>query len=81
MGYTHFSDVNLAIQVADGASAGDVSVSGIEEGDTLKAVLNLTDAEDLTDEFEIDSDGTINNSGGTSTDGDVLLVYYVDKNA
>lgn len=72
--------------VVAGATAGDVTVTGIEEGDGLVAVIHfvgagtdITDLDDLTDEFEITADDTINNEGETSTDGDKLLVIWAKQ--
>jgi len=118
--------------VINGGAAGDHTVTGIEVGDALRAVLKLdvTNAEhaahshantfaaaalqgddlaavkadhatearhtltnveaaamshtrtwsvaDLTDEFSITDDDTINNDGGTNTTGAVLVVVYED---
>lgn len=61
---------------ASGAVAGDVSVTGIKFGDELISVVNLADGADLTSEFSITDDGTINNAGGTATDADTLLVMW-----
>lgn len=62
---------------ASGAAAGDVTVTGIKPDDELVAVINLADAADLTDEFTITADDTINNAGGTSTATDNLLVTWI----
>lgn len=62
---------------AAGAVAGDISVTGIKYGDELISVINLADAADLTSEFAITADGTINNAGGTSTATDNLLVTWM----
>lgn len=71
--------INLALRTAvvDGGAAGDITVTGIKTTDALKSVINLTDAEDLSDEFEITDDDTINNDGGTATTDDDLLVIYI----
>lgn len=69
--------------VISGGSAGDHTVSGIETQDRIAAVIqfvgagtDVTDIADLTDEFSIASDGTINNGGNTDTSGDKLLVVW-----
>lgn len=67
-----------------GGAAGDISVAGIKVNDTLIGVarldrdaapanINLTT---LNAEFIIKSDGVINNTGGTNTTGDALLVFW-----
>ncbi|RLC92155.1 MAG: hypothetical protein DRI39_08795 [Chloroflexi bacterium] len=70
--------------VIDGGAAGDHTVTGIEVGDALRAVLfiDATDASeaysDLTSEFSIAGADTINNTGGTDTSGGGLVVIYED---
>jgi len=70
-----------------GGAAGDHTVSGIRVGDNLVAVLQIdaTDAsetyDDLTAEFSITGDDTINNAGGTNTTGSGLVVIYEDRTA
>jgi len=67
-----------------GGAAGDHTVTGIEVGDALRAVLfiDATDASeaytDLTAEFSITADDTINNAGGTATTGGGLVVVWED---
>ena len=67
-----------------GGAAGDHTVTGIEVGDALRAVLHIdgTDAsetyDDLTIEFSITGADTINNTGGTDTTGGGLVVVYED---
>jgi len=71
----------------DGGAAGDHTVTGIKTDDTLVAVLfiDATDASetysDLTSEFSITGDNTINNAGGTDTSGGGLVVIYEDRSA
>lgn len=62
--------------VVAGAAAGDITVTGIKADDVLKSVLNLTDGTNVTAEFTITADDTINNTGETATTGDVLLVVW-----
>jgi|GEM_PF-6886331 len=73
----------LKATVVAGAAAGNVTVTGIAADDTLIAVLHLDmggNAEtDLTSEFSITAANTINNTGGTATTNDTLLVLYFDK--
>jgi len=67
-----------------GGAAGDRTVTGIEVGDRLVAVLHIdgTDASEaynnLTSEFSITGDDTINNAGGTDTSGGGLVVVWED---
>lgn len=74
--------------IAEGA-AGNHTVTGIRPEDKLIAVVGFTvvlsegapntiaiTAQDLTSEFTISADDTINNTGGTSlVDGWALVVY------
>jgi len=67
-----------------GAAAGNVTVTGIKTTDTLISVLRLDrdstaaniNETSLTGEFTISAADTINNTGGTNTTGDVLIVAY-----
>lgn len=65
---------------AAGATAGDVTVTGVATTDTLVWVGVLTTAAsiatyaDLTSEFSITGTDTINNTGGTSTANNQLIV-------
>lgn len=66
----------------DGGAAGDHTVTGILTGDHLVSVIATQNhattlpAGDLTSEFSITSDGTINNTGGTATADMLLLVVW-----
>lgn len=79
---THFSDPGTRIAVVQGGSAGDITVTGITAKDTLQSVFSVdSDAtpptvSDVSDEFSIASDNTINNTGGTDTSGTVLIILY-----
>lgn len=64
--------------MAAGGAAGAITVTGIRPEDELVAVLNVTDGGNLTSEFTITADNTIDNTGGTATTGDFLLVIYDD---
>ena len=57
-----------------GAVAGDVVTLGILVTDRLRSVINMTTGVDMTAEFTITADDTINNVGGTSTAAQFLLV-------
>lgn len=89
MGLTHFSGFPLKFAVVAGGAAGDITVTGITTDDQLLAVVRFDldataaniDVDDLTSEFTITDDDTINNGGGTATTGDKLLVIYNDVDA
>ena len=61
-----------------GAVAGDVTVTGIKSYDVLKSVLRIDNGNeaDLTSEFSISATDTINNTGGTASNGGTLLVIW-----
>lgn len=69
------------LAVVAGAAAGDLTVTGIKVGDELINVINLTSGADLVDEFEITAADTINNAGGTSSAGAMVLIRYYDTPA
>ncbi len=69
--------------VVAGGAAGNITVTGIKTTDTLGAVLRLvgaattmTNITDLTSEFTITATNTINNTAGTATTADKLLVLW-----
>lgn len=69
--------------IVSGDSAGDITVTGIKSYDSLISVLHDTASAilvDLTSEFSITADDTINNTDGTDTSGDKLVVRYNSKN-
>lgn len=77
----------LKTAVVAGAAAGNVTVTGISAADELLAVIvldrdataaNITLAQ-LTSEFTITAADTINNTGGTSTSGNALLVIWANR--
>lgn len=66
-----------------GDVAGNITVTGIKAGDRLDSVIQYvytagatTDVTDLTAEFTITADNTINNTGHTDTTGNKLLVSW-----
>lgn len=79
---THFSDANIKSAYVQGGAAGDLTLSGIATTDELISVWSLDvgattpDVSDLTDEFSITAANTINNTGGTSTAGNIVAVFY-----
>lgn len=40
-------------------------------------VVNLTDGTDVLSEFSVSADGEIDNTGGTATTADTLLVQWI----
>lgn len=70
--------------VIAGGSAGALTVNGIATTDRLISVVRLNrdstaaniTADALTSEFTISAANTIDNTGGTATTGDVLVVTY-----
>lgn len=69
---------NLAVALIAGGAAGAHTVTGIDTSDQLVAVLHNTAGvlADLTDEFTVSDADEIDNTGGTDTTGDQLLVFY-----
>ena len=77
---------NIAFKFANGAAAGNVTVTGIGANDEIISVIavgltegtpnTFTGIADLTSEFTISAANQINNTGGTSTSGKLLLVTY-----
>jgi len=66
-----------------GGAAGNFTVTGIKTTDTLNMVLQfvgaattVTNVADLTSEFTITALNTINNTAGTASTGDKLLVLW-----
>ena len=63
-----------------GGVAGNHTVAKIKLNDHLVSVIEVTTGTaalvDRTAEFSITADGVINNTGGTDTSGDGLLVFW-----
>ena len=63
-----------------GGAAGNHTVTGILLNDVLVCVWEQNGTSglltDLTSEFSITADNTINNTGGTATTGDTLIVEW-----
>ena len=63
-----------------GGAAGNHTVTGILLNDVLVCVWEQNGTSglltDLTSEFSITADDTINNTGGTATTGDTLIVEW-----
>jgi len=75
----------LKMTVIAGGAAGNHTVTGIATEDHLVSVIHLdlgaNGETDLTSEFTISAANTINNTGGTDTSNDTLLVMYFDFSA
>lgn len=83
------AQLNLALpivkmKVVAGGAAGNFTVTGIKTTDSLVGVLRLvaaattmTNVTDLSSEFTITATNTINNTSGTATSSDKLLVFWV----
>lgn len=67
-------------QAVAGAAAGNVTVSKIKLGDHLVSVIMVTATTaaltDLTSQFTISASGQINNTGGTSSASNGLIVTW-----
>ena len=71
----------LKFDLIGGGAAGNHTVTGIAPADQILSVLHFTAGAalaDLTSEFSISAADTINNTGGTDTTGDQLLVIWND---
>lgn len=77
------ADLSMTQALIAGGSAGNHTVTGIATTDTLVSVIHNTAGTlaDLTSEFTISAADTINNSAGTDTTGDQLLVTYTTPSA
>lgn len=79
-------NANIKTALVAGAAAGDVTVTGINLGDVLLGVhaVALTEGtpntfsgyDEVTSEFSVTADDTINNTGGTSTANKLVLVVW-----
>ena len=73
----------IKISLISGGAAGSHTVSGITIRDELIAVFEQNGTSgiltDLSSEFSIVKADTINNTGGTATSSDKLLVFYLSK--
>jgi hypothetical protein len=74
----------VKVKVVAGGAAGNFTVTGIKTTDSLVSVLRLvaaattmTNITDLSSEFTITATNTINNTSGTATTSDKLLVIWV----
>lgn len=75
----------LKVNLLAGAAAGNITLTGIAVGDELAFVGVFTTAAsiatlaDLTAEFSVTATNTINNTGGTATTNNQLLVMWIDR--
>tara|TARA_R110001592_G_scaffold9945_5_gene52069 strand:- start:713 stop:1243 length:531 start_codon:yes stop_codon:yes gene_type:complete len=73
----------IKVSLIDGGAAGNHTVAGIKITDELISVLEQNGTSgllaDLTTEFSIKKADTIDNTGGTATSSDKLLVLYLSK--
>lgn len=70
------------VSLIAGGAAGPFTVTGITTADRLIAVYELVSAGahgDLLGEFSITADDTIDNTGGTDTTGNQLMVIWGDR--
>jgi hypothetical protein len=72
---------DLTSRVVNGAVAGNLTVTGIQKNDQLVIVQDLsgTAPANLSSEFTVTADNTINNTGGTSTSGHLVLVMWMKR--
>lgn len=84
---SHIGEQLFRSAVIAGGAAGNHTVTGIAVGDTLVGVIRLDrdataaniNITAITSEFSVSATNTINNTGGTNTTGDSLLVLYQDN--
>lgn len=74
------TNLPMKVTLIAGGAAGDHTVAGITTRDQLISVIHNTSGAlvDLTSEFTISDDDTINNDDGTATTSDQLLVFWAD---
>lgn len=72
---------DITTRVVAGAAAGDLTVTGIQLYDKIMSVQRIDAAgANLVAEFTITADDKINNTGGTSTAGQTVLVMWHKNN-
>lgn len=78
MGRTASGELGMVrTRTVAGAVAGNLTVTGIKKGDKLMNVQPVSAASaDLVGEFTVTADNTINNTGGTSTAAQTVLVIW-----
>ena len=94
MGTTHFSGLNLKVGTFADEAAGDHTVTGITTDDVILAVVGFTialgegtpntaefTALNITDEFSIKGDDTVNNATGTNLTDSFAICIWLDKDA
>lgn len=87
MNLVETSDRLLKVTLVDGGAAGAFTVTGIATADRLAFVglfetkASIATLSDLTAEFTITGANTIDNTGGTATTNDQLMVVWEDADA
>lgn len=87
MNLVETNDRLTKVTLVDGGAAGDFTVTGITTADRLAFVglfetkASIATLSDLTAEFAITGANTINNTGGTATTNDQLMVVWEDADA
>lgn len=94
MGTTHFSGLNIKLGAIGEGSAGGFTLPGIKTEDVLLSVFAVTlvlgeatpntiafTTTDLTAEFTITADNSIDNTGGTDLTDMFAFVLWLDKDA
>ena len=77
----------LKCNMISGGAAGDFTVTGIATTDQIVSVWHVSTAAavatiaDITAEFDITAANTINNTDGTATTDDQLIVFWLDLTA
>jgi hypothetical protein len=75
-------NANIKTRTVAGAAAGNLAVAGIKVGDSLISVQAVSaPGANLVGEFSITADGTINNTGGTSTAGVAAVLVMWEPGA
>jgi hypothetical protein len=75
----------LKMNIVTGGAAGNLTLTGIAPGDRIVSVLVFTTAAsiatgaNLTSEFLITAADTINNTAGTSTASNLVIVFWEDR--
>lgn len=84
MNLLEVSSPRVKQSLVTGGAAGNLTLTGITTSDTLLSVLSYTTAAsiasvaDLTAEFTITANDTINNTGGTATTNNQVVVLWED---
>ena len=82
LAFLDHSGERTQVTLVAGGPAGAFTVAGITTDDRLIAVHELVSAgahDDLLGEFQITADNTIDNTGGTDSTGNQLMVIWGDR--